>query len=87
MSTILIGLTVTVIIAFVVLLAVLRAGIWQQQRAGSLTRRPRGLSAAISRRVFGLYARLPERAADRRPRRPGGPDSGLPEDLLPDPLL
>ena len=65
MSTILIGLTVTVIIAFVVLLAVLRAGIWQQERAGSLTRRPRGLSAAIARRVFGLYARLPERAADR----------------------
>ena len=73
MSTILIGLTVTVIVAFVVLLvallAVLRAGIWQQERAGSLTRRPRRLSAAIARRVFGLYARLPERAADR----PAGP--------------
>ena len=69
MSTILAGFTVTVIIAFVVLLvallAVLRAGIWQQQRAGSLTRRPRGLSAAIARRVFGLDARLPERADDR----------------------
>ena len=69
MSTILIGLTVTVIVAFVVLLvallAVLRAGIWQQERAGSLTRRPRGLSAAIARRVFALSARLPERAVDR----------------------
>ncbi|MFZ0044716.1 MAG: hypothetical protein WAL16_02700 [Streptosporangiaceae bacterium] len=65
MSTILIGLTATVIIAFAVLLAVLRAGIWQQQRAGSLTRRPRGLSAAIARRIFGMGARLPERADDR----------------------
>jgi hypothetical protein len=65
MKTILIGLTATVITAFAVLLAVLRAGIWQQERAGSLTRRPRGLSAAISRRVCGLYAQLPEREADQ----------------------
>jgi hypothetical protein len=64
MRTILAGLAVTVIVAIVVLLAVLRAGIWQQEHAGSLTRRPRGLSAAIARRVFGLHARLPERAAD-----------------------
>ena len=69
MDIILTGLTVTVIIAFAVLLAVLRAGIAQQQRAGSLTRQPRGLSAAISRRVCGLGARLPERDADR----PAGP--------------
>ena len=66
MDTILVGLTVTVIIALVVLLAVLRAGIRQQERAGSLTRRPRRLSAAISRRVCGLYARLPEQEADQR---------------------
>ena len=65
MSTILVGLTVTVIFAFVVLLAVLRAGVTQQERAGSLTRRPHRLSAAIARRVFGLSARLPERAAER----------------------
>lgn len=65
MSTILIGLSVAVIIGFLVLLAVLRAGVWQQERAGSLTRRPRRMSAAIARRVFGLSARLPERAVDR----------------------
>src|SRR5260370_36664509 len=65
MRTVLVGLAITVIIAFVILLSLLRAGIWQQERAGSLTRRPRGLSAAIARRVFGLHARLPERAADR----------------------
>jgi hypothetical protein len=69
MRTILVGSAVIVITAFVVLLAVLRAGIWQQEHAGSLTRRPRGLSAAIARRVFGLHARLPDRAADR----PAGP--------------
>ncbi len=64
MTTILAAVAVTVIFTVVVLLAVLRAGIWQQERAGSLTRRPRGLSAAIARRVFGLHARLPERAGD-----------------------
>ena len=65
MRTILVGFTVTVIAVIVILLAVLRAGIWQQQHAGSLDQRPRGLSAAISRRVFGLYVRRPERAVDR----------------------
>ena len=65
MSTILVGLTVIVIFAFAILLLILRAGIWQQERAGSLTRRPRRVSAAIARRVFGLSARLPERAVER----------------------
>jgi hypothetical protein len=64
MGTVLAGLAATVIITFVVPLAVLRAGIWRQERAASLTCRPRGLSAAIARRVFGLYAHLPERTAD-----------------------
>lgn len=63
MTTILTALTVTVIFAVVFLLAVLRAGIRQQEHAGSLTRRPRELSAAITRRVCCLHARLPERAA------------------------
>jgi hypothetical protein len=63
MRTILAGLTVTVIVAFVVLLAALRAGVRQQERAGSLDRRPRGLSAALARRVFGLYVRRPQRSA------------------------
>jgi hypothetical protein len=64
MGTILAALAVTVIFAIVVLLAVLRAGIRQQEDAGSLTRRPLGLCAAITRRVCCLHARLPERAAD-----------------------
>ena len=64
MEGILAGLALTLIIAFVVPLTVLRAGIWRQERAASLTCRPRGLSAAIARRVFGLYAHLPERTAD-----------------------
>jgi hypothetical protein len=68
MRTILVGLTLTVITAIVILLAVLRAGTWQQQHAGSLDRRPRGLSAAIARRVFGLGVRRPERIADRSAR-------------------
>jgi hypothetical protein len=63
MTTILTALTVTVIFAVVLLLAVVRAGIRQQDHVGSLTRRPRGLSAAITRRVCCLHARLPERAA------------------------
>jgi hypothetical protein len=62
METILAALTLTVIFAIVVLLAVLRAGISQQEHAGSLTCRPRRLSAAIARRVFGLHARQPQRA-------------------------
>jgi hypothetical protein len=63
MTTILGVLAVTVIFAIVVLLAVLRAGIRQQEDAGSLTRRPRGLSAAITRRLCCLHACLPERAS------------------------
>ena len=69
MGTILAALAVTVIFAIVVLLAVLRAGISQQEHAGSLTRRPRRLSAAIARRVFCLHACLPQRVGDL----PAGP--------------
>ena len=71
MRPILAASAVTVIFAVVVLLAVLRAGIRQQEDAGSLTCRPRGLSAAITRRVCCLHARLPERAG--RPADPSGP--------------
>jgi len=63
MSIILVSATVTVITAIVILLAVLRVGSWQQDHAGSLDERPRGLSAAIARRVFGLGVRRPERVA------------------------
>ena len=65
MSTLLVSVTVTVITAIVILLAVLRVGTWQQEHVGSLDQRPRGLSAAIARRVFGLGVRRPERVADR----------------------
>jgi hypothetical protein len=66
MTTILAALAVTTISAILIVLAVLRAGIRQQEDAGSLTRRPRGLSAAITRRVCCLHARLSERAVDRQ---------------------
>ena len=65
MTTVLAGVTVTVIVAFAVLLAILRAGTWQQEHAGSLDRRPCRLSAAIARRVLGLYVRRPERPVCR----------------------
>jgi hypothetical protein len=64
METVLAGLAATVIIIFVVPLAVLRAGVWRQEHAASLACRPRGLSAAIARSVFGLYAYLPDDAED-----------------------
>jgi hypothetical protein len=62
MTTLLIGLAVTTIIAIAVLLALLQAGIRQQERAGSLARQPPGLSAALTRRMCGLYAESPGRA-------------------------
>lgn len=65
MENVLAGLAAIVIIFFVVPLVVLRAGVWQQERAASLACRPRGLSAAIARHVFGLYAYLPDRADDQ----------------------
>ena len=52
------------VIIFVIPLAVLRAGVWQQERAASLASRPRGLSAVIARHVFGLHAILPESTVD-----------------------
>jgi len=63
MERILAGLALILIVAFAVPLAVLRAGTWRQERAASLTCRPRGLSAAIARRVFGLYAHRPDTPA------------------------
>jgi hypothetical protein len=60
MELALIGLTLTVIAVFVIPLAILRAGIRRQHRTASLTNQPPSLSAALSRRVLGLYARKPE---------------------------
>lgn len=59
MELALIGLILIVIVVFVVPLAVLRAGIRRQHRAASLTCEPRSVSAALTRRVVGLYARKP----------------------------
>jgi hypothetical protein len=54
-----IGLALIVIVIFVIPLAVLRAGIRRQHRAASLTCQPPSVSAALTRRVVGLYARKP----------------------------
>ncbi len=59
MELALIGLALIVIVIFVVPLAVLRAGIRRQHRAASLTCQPRSVSAALTRRAVGLYARKP----------------------------
>lgn len=53
------GLTIALLITTVIMLALLRAGIRRQERATSLASQPRGLSAAIARRVLGLYASTP----------------------------
>ena len=65
MELILTGLALAVIVVFVTLLAVLRAGIRRQHRATSLTCQPPSLTASVARRVLGLYARTPD-TADRR---------------------
>ena len=53
MGSIVSGLAVTVTVTFVVPLTAPRAGIRQQKRVAFLACRPRGLSAATARRVFG----------------------------------
>jgi len=62
MEIVLAAFVLTMLTGFVVLLAILRVGIWRQERAGSLACRPPGLCAAITRRVCGLYANFPEEA-------------------------
>jgi hypothetical protein len=60
MEIILVGSALIAIIVFVILLAVLRAGIRNQEQARCLTCEPPGLSAALTRRlVGGLYVRGP----------------------------
>ena len=65
MELALIGLALIVIVVFVIPLAILRAGIRRQHRSASLTCQPPSLSAAVTRRVVGLYARKP--GANDRP--------------------
>jgi hypothetical protein len=59
MELALIGLALIVIVVFVIPLAVLRAGIRRQHRTASLISQPRSVSAALTRRAVGLYARKP----------------------------
>jgi heme A synthase len=61
---IVIGLAIALFAAAVILLALLTAGIRRQERAASLASEPRGLSAAIARRVLGLYASAPAEPGD-----------------------
>ena len=77
METILTGLGLLLIVVFVVPLAILRAGIRQQERAACLTCQPPGLCAALARRLLGLYAKLPGNAGqyDESPLVPGGKDA------------
>jgi hypothetical protein len=65
MELALIGLGLIVVVVFVIPLAVLRAGIRRQHSTASLTCQPPSLSAALTRRVVGLYARKPD--ANNRP--------------------
>jgi hypothetical protein len=60
MELVLICLALILIVVFVVPLAVLRAGIRRQHRAASLTSQPRSISATLTRRAVGLYARKPD---------------------------
>jgi hypothetical protein len=55
----LIGLALIAIVVLVIPLAILRTGIRRQHRAASLTSEPRSVSAALTRRAVGLYARKP----------------------------
>lgn len=60
MELALICLALIVLVVFVIPLAVLRAGIRRQHRTASLTCQPHSISAALTRRVVGLYARKPD---------------------------
>jgi hypothetical protein len=62
MERLVIALALILLVTFVALiavLAILRAGIRRQERAGCFTCHPRGLSTAIARHVLGLYTRGP----------------------------
>ena len=63
MAIILTVLALTVIIALVALLALVRIGIRRQERAGCLACQPRGLSTTLARHLGGLYVREPTAGA------------------------
>ena len=59
MTTVVIALTLLVIAIFAIPLAILRAGIRNQERTACFACQPPGLCTAISRRLLGLSARQP----------------------------
>ena len=67
METILIGLAVAFVSVLTIPLAVLAIGIRRQERVGSLSTRPRGVSAAITRRMLDLHTAPPDGTWSRRP--------------------
>ena len=71
------GSVIVPLIATVILLALLRAGIRRQERAASLASAPRGLTAALARRVLGLYASQPTESGN--PETAGRPDQQIPD--------
>ncbi len=60
--------TTIVAITVVAFLAFLRTGIARQERSTTLTTRPRGLTAALARRILGMHAEPPRPASRPRPR-------------------
>lgn len=67
METILIALALTFVSVLTVPLAVLAIGIRRQERIGSLSTRPRGMSAAITRKMLDLHTAPSTRTWARRP--------------------
>ena len=65
MELALLGLVLIAIVVFVIPLAILRAGIRRQHRTGSLTCQPPSISAALTRRAVGLYARSKPETSDK----------------------
>ena len=64
-----IGLTLAVIVillALLALLVIMRAGIRRQERAACLICHPRGLTAAIARRMLRMHFQAPHSAHERR---------------------
>jgi hypothetical protein len=62
MEAILIGLALTAIVVFPILLAVLVAGIRREEHAATLTCQPPGLGATLTRRLLGVYTCVPTEA-------------------------
>ena len=55
----------TTLTALLLMLTLLRIGIWKQERAESLAQVPNGLCGSLARRLLGLYIRYPGRAYPR----------------------